>query len=171
MPVNKSVFNFWRRLDVSCIFIISICLTITFSWFVLPPVGISIITLISIIAGLTSIYRFWLTEDDHKLDGLKHTLFIATVKFCYLFPIVFALIRDIINKEYGYSTLGSIGVLFFLAIGGIAYATGFPQNMCPGKFDTSCHSHLMMHYCMVMAYMFGWLFTYANYKRIENSIA
>lgn len=99
MPISIKVFNLWRKLDVCVIFTVSILLTLSMAYYVLPWWGVLANVGVAGALAVVAVKLFWRTRDNEALDPTKHAAFVGLIILCYWFPMVYALGRDAATRE------------------------------------------------------------------------
>lgn len=162
MPINISVFNLWRRLDVIAIFLGSTCFTVSLSLVILPWWGTLTTGCVSLTLAVVASNYFWTMPDHHALDNHKHSMFVGSIILCYWFPMFFAFVRDAIHGRFGVSSAMVLGEVTTLVAGGTAFAYSWPQKYAPGKYDVFGHSHSMLHVAAMFAHVCKFFFIFVN---------
>lgn len=55
----------------------------------------------------------------------------------------------------------AVACIFYLS-GGIFFASRFPESKAPGKFDTVCSSHQLLHICVLIGAFLHWYGSYLS---------
>lgn len=159
-PMSKENFYKWRRLDVSFIFIASICLTVGLSFFVFPVWGTVVLTIVALMITIIAI-----RNQDHlivNLDMKFQAKYIASIVCVYITPMIFQAGSDLLEYkgQLTVPVISTIVVIESLFFGSIMYATGFPESRYPKRFDEIGSSHQIMHTCILIAHLAEFAFIY-----------
>lgn len=166
MCMDPNVSNFWRKLDVIAIFHVSVLLAFVLSYFVLPGWGCLLNTLIASFIAFKASAKFKNISENHVIDGFEHAKFVGSIILCYVFPMLYALVRDTVTqKTLTISSICSIGVVCSLVSTGWCYATWWPQKMWPGRFNIFGHSHQIMHLGVMISHALQFIFLLDNWNR------
>lgn len=165
MSMDEHTFNVWRRLDVIAIFNVSVLLTFSLSYFVLPWWGCLLNTAAAALIAATATISVWKTPVDHVIDGSQQSKFVGSIIACYWFPLAFALVRDTCAHMFTLSSASAIGVSMGLIFSGWAYASWWPQKRAPGKYNVWLHSHQMMHIGVMVCHALEFVFIWDNWAR------
>lgn len=166
--MRRPVFNRWRKMDVIAIFNVSVLLTFSLSYFVLPWWGCLANTLVAACVACAATVSFARTPDEVDMDPRKQSLFVGSIVMCYWFPMVFATVRDFLDGNFTLSSCSTVGVLVGLGLSGWAYSTAWPQRYFPGLFDVWGHSHQLMHVGMLLCHALEFVFLWDNWYRSKN---
>jgi len=164
MPLGKDVSIYWRKLDVSFIFISSIFLALALDFYIFPlPIILIHITMTTTVAYI-GINNFWKTSNTSKIDHAKHCYLLLFIVICYYFPILCKVLYDlIIIKQVTKSAIIGLFIPIVLFICGFSFAKEWPQYLFPGKFDLVGNSHNIVHITAGIAHILEYLFILENY--------
>jgi adiponectin receptor len=163
-PISISVFNLWRKMDVCAIFIVSILLTFSLAYYVLPWWGVLVNVGVAVAIAVAAVIFFWSTRDDEVLDPTMHAAFVGLIVLCYTFPMVYATSSSMRRGRMTVATaIITVGVFLSLGISAYCYSTGFPQCRAPGRFDVWGHSHQVMHAGVTVAHFLEFAFIWISY--------
>jgi adiponectin receptor len=168
MPMSLQVCNYWRRLDIMCIFAVSVPLCFCTSYYVFSLYVTCSLTFLASCVASWAISKVHKLQDGQALENSKHAMFIGTIVFLYYLPIAYQGLEDFLKDEYSVSILVATLLPLNLGFGAWAFAVGFPQVYAPGRFDLVGHSHQVMHVTVVVAHVLEYLFVYSNYRKTES---
>lgn len=163
MCISQKEYNRWRRLDVSFIFISSVLLTFSLSFFVLPRWATGLLTCIAFATSVWAVSKISKLPEGRALDRKEHSLFVGVIVLVYCTPILFRAATDIAASNLSFAVLAAFLVLFFIGFGGWAYACSFPLRFWPDKFDIWCNSQTILHICVVGAHIVEYFFILKSY--------
>lgn len=164
LPISPSVYNKWRKLDVSFIFVGSVLLVCAFGWFVMPLWAVMTSTALAVMIAALGIYRLNTLEDGQALERSGHAVCIASIVLVYFFPLVYQAYKDVANLEITTAVGCATGVFLSLLLGGTVYANNFPERYYPETFDLVGSSHQLMHVGITIAHALEYIFLASAYQ-------
>jgi hypothetical protein len=163
--MRRQVFNRWRRYDIVAIFNVSVLLTFSLSFYVLPWWGCLMNTAVAGIVAARNNAYIRRIPDELDLDPAEQSVRVASIVLCYWFPMALALVRDALDSRFTASSAAALGVLAGLVSSSWAYSTSWPQRLSPGSFDVWGHSHQLMHVGVMACHVLEFAFIWDNWQR------
>jgi adiponectin receptor len=163
--MRRQVFNRWRRYDIVAIFNVSVLLTFSLSFYVLPWWGCLMNTVVAGIVAARNNAYIRRIPDELDLDPAEQSVRVASIVLCYWFPMALALGRDALDSRFTVSSAAALGVLAGLVSSSWAYSTAWPQRLSPGSFDVWGHSHQLMHVGVMVCHVLEFAFIWDNWQR------
>lgn len=154
--LGESAYAYWKRMDIFFIFVASIFLTFSLSYFLLPGAVTAILVGLSVLAASYAYHRadtrvYGLGSNTRRVSSL---LCVMMAIIPYIIPVIYACFVRPDLRPIG---LGIIGTLIF---SGIIYATAFPERYYPRIFDLVGASHQIMHLGILVAHVLEFAFIY-----------
>ena len=141
--VSSDVRATAKRIDVLCVFIASIFLTLALSWNVFPlPITITLAA-----ACLLFTIKAFRTYDGKSNDKKELAKSYLIVVLIYLSPLAFKALSSRSTRSWQCF----IWVVFALIAAAILYVFHIPERWYPGAFDYIGCSHQLMHLCLIIA--------------------
>lgn len=155
MPINKSVFETWRRLDLTFIFIASCPLTLALCYYAVPwPVTCILTGIMCLVSCIFVLFK-------KNIKQSTNALFITIAVACYTFPMIASAFLGKTSFWYPIATLGS------LLVSGLLYTNCWPERFfTPGTLDLFGRSHHFVHILIGLAHVIEFIFIKdaMNYK-------
>ena len=147
--INKEEYIKWRKYDVYAIFLRSIILSFTISFFTYSDFkDVFNNTSLTISIVYYSLLKFKESEDNHQpLDKVEQGKVVGYVVFTYLIPLIYKLYISYINNKYDItSKLAFLNILIVLSFGSL-YCFRIPEKYFePGTFNKIGSSHNLLHF-------------------------
>ena len=168
MPISAVVYNKWRRLDISFIFVASCPLTFALCYFIMPLAATLSVTGAAITVTTLALFRNFSLKQGEVLNRSTNAIFITSIVIVYFSPIVYLSVVDTIAGKFTVAQITLIVVFLSLFIGGYMYAKCIPECYSHGTFDLVGRSHQIMHILVMTAHVSEFFFVYDAFKRFSN---
>lgn len=147
LPISEKTRDFWRKLDITFIFISGTLFAFAFGYFVFDIH----ILLFFILIGVCLTCKYISLQTFNRTQITK---LIGLIVLLYLFPMFFKAIRDMDLTAFIYG----ISVTILLTISALCYATSWPECSYTGTYDIIGNSHNILHMGIMIAYILEYMF-------------
>ena len=162
LPISPLIYNKWRRLDISFIFISSCLLTPALCFFVMPYWATFLVTSIAVIVTIIAILRISRFKAGESLQRKQYILFIGIIVCIYYFPIAFKAVKDILHRKFTVAIASAIIIPVVLLLGSFVYSKAWPESAYPVTFDLFGSSHQIAHIAILVAHIMEFFFIYSQ---------
>jgi predicted membrane channel-forming protein YqfA (hemolysin III family) len=154
--MSSDVAILWKKIDVIGIFVVSVFLTFSLSYFVFTWTITLAVTFVS--ASIGTIASFKIARHKYtpgSVERFAHTTGVGVVVLVYMSPVVYI---TVIEWKYGMPLVTFIIVSISLILGGVVFANHWPECKYPRKFDIIGCSQTIMHILLIVAHLAEFLF-------------
>ena len=152
---GKLAYSYWKSMDIMFIFIASIFLTFSLSFFIFPLMITMGLVALSIFIAIYA-YRNMLNNKYYglgaKTNKTKHIMCVLMAIVPYIIPIIYgAIVRPELRKL-------AYGIIATLFLCGVIYGTAIPERFFPATFDIVGASHQILHIGVLLAHVMEFIF-------------
>ena len=161
--ISKDEYIKWRKYDVYGIFLRSIILSFTISFFTYTNFKYVLLnTSLTLIIVYYSLLKFKESEDKHEqLDKIEQGKLIGYVIFTYLIPLIYKILISFVNKKYDKIFIFALLNLIIVFLFGSFYCFRFPEKYFkPGTFNKIGSSHNLFHFGIILGSICEVLYIY-----------
>lgn len=165
LPISPRVYNRWRRLDVSFIFVASVFLAFALSRFVLPPWATGAVVGVAAAVACAALLQLANLKEGQALNRSAQAGFVGGVVLVYTFPMLCLTVKDAVARTFTVGCLTTLTTFVSLFGGAWAYADCFPERLAHGRYDLVGNSHQIMHVGVAGAHVSEFFFVLDAYRR------
>lgn len=93
---------------------------------------------------------------------IRALIFIVYGLVCSVPVVHSGIIHRFAQQEWFYHFKFLIMAGVFYLTGAVAFATRWPERKAPGRFDTVCNSHQLLHFCVLVGAFLHWYGSYLS---------